>query len=30
MKNIANFENLNFYLPEDIINGDTILNLTYN
>ena len=28
MKNIANFENLNFYLQEDTINGDTILTLT--
>lgn len=28
MKNIANFENLNFYLQEDTINGDTIQTLT--
>ena len=28
MKNITNFENLNFYLQEDTINGDTILTLT--
>lgn len=27
-KDIKNFENLNFYLPEDTVNGDTVLTLT--
>ena len=27
-RNIYDFQNINFYLPESIVNGDTILNLT--